>query len=400
MSTLHPSTPANFWLRWLAMFAATVNGACVLAQDLVLRKGYEGESGPVNGVSAEGVDIPGTGKGHKTIPWDAVAGLGGPWQEQAAPYLAVAETAWRARIRLERGDLAGAEPLFEQLFPDHCKGQGPLSQLVSGGLLICRLGRGAQMNSVAPCMAYLHAIEQGSVRTITRGGDVADPSDRILVDSATNLVPLLPPVWLSGPGVAALAHGNWAPYEGRTGLISNLYQQSARAEAGLAVALPTRPRSDDGAELVWDVVVSRVGDAAQRAAARESLRSRSDKGQAPWMESWCRVAIGRSLLRESDTESQNQGIAELAVLPAALERVCPYLTGIALAEMAMASLRLSDAKTAITLRSRLAEKFPGHPALDWEPLRQWSAAAAPDPIVPSDSLGSSPAADSEGTRRK
>ncbi len=399
MSTLRPSTPAHFWLLWLALFVAVVNAASALAQDLVLHKGFENDAGPVVGLSAEGVETTGAGKTPKTIPWDAVAGLGGAWQEQGMPYLAMAQTAWRARIRLERGDLAGAEPLFEQLFPDHCKGQGPLSQLVSGGLLICRLGRGAQMNSVAPCLAYLHAIEQGNVRTITRGGDVADPSDRIVVDSATNLVPMLPPVWLSGPGVTALARGNWPQYEGRVGLISNLYQQSARAEAGLAVILPPRPRSDDGAELVWDVVASCVGDASQRAAARDSLRARSDKGQAPWMESWCRAAIGRSLLRESDAESQNQGIAELAVLPAALERVCPYLTGIALAEMARASLRLSDAKTALSLRNRLAEKFPGHPALDWEPLRQWSAGPTADSTAPTDTLGVAPA-DAEGTRKK
>lgn len=346
------------------------------AQEVVPRRGTSQVVGGVRGVDDQGVMV---GEDSALIPWDSVASVAGEWSAASRVYNKAAEDLWRARIRLERGDLAGAEPLFEHHFPAYSTSKGPTSQLVCGGLLMCRLARGAQVSAVGPFLAYLASVDGGEVRRIIRGGDITDPADLSPIDWTFGLAPNLPPVWLSGPGVQSLARGAWPAHSGRIGTLSMLYQLSACSEAGIAAEVPARPGNDEGAALVWDVVVARAGDAIQRVKAREHLRARAAEPTAPWVQAWVRTGLGRSLLKESDTESRLLGMAELAAVPAAFERVCPYLTGVALAELSMAALREGDDKAAVTLRELLAERFPGHPALDWEPLRHWSSVpAVPD----------------------
>jgi hypothetical protein len=60
---------------------------------------------------------------------------------------------------------------------------------------------------------------------------------------------------------------------------------------------------------------------------------------------------------------------------ARLERVNPYLTGVALAEAAAALHRLGDVPGATRVRSEMLERFSGHPAQEWGALRSWSPAA-------------------------
>lgn len=63
------------------------------------------------------------------------------------------------------------------------------------------------------------------------------------------------------------------------------------------------------------------------------------------------------------------GVAELLAVPAAFEHAVPYVTGVCMAEAAVAMHRSGDSKGAAAIRDRLVERFAGHPALDWEPLR-------------------------------
>jgi hypothetical protein len=358
---------------------------------LVMRGGIKPPPGEVTAVGTQGVTLSQlaapvtTGKGASAKPvsaatlvlsWDRVQSVTGALGENAAAYMPVAEKVWRARSRLDRGDLVAAEPLFEELFATYGSQRGPTSAVVAAGLLRCRLGMGAQTAAVAPWLAYLNAVGDADAAGIV--APEADPSAGPVIDAATGLAPSLPPVWVNLPSVQSLARGPWVTSGPDTrphaAMLGTLYEQAARFEAGLPVNVPSVATDhDDGVALVRDIVVARIGDESQRPAARQALMQRLKKRPAPWMEAWIRVGIGRSLLVEGSHDSQLLGVSELVELPARLERVNPYLTGIALADSAVAMARLGDSAGATRLRNELLDRFPGHPALEWEPLRGWTA---------------------------
>jgi hypothetical protein len=63
------------------------------------------------------------------------------------------------------------------------------------------------------------------------------------------------------------------------------------------------------------------------------------------------------------------GVAELLAVPAAIEYAVPYLTGVCLAEAAVALHAQGDLKGAVAVRTRLIERFAGHPVMEWEAMR-------------------------------
>lgn len=356
------------------------------AQDVVVRRGVVPVVDPVAGVGTDGVTIavPGPlppGEALPLLSWDQVASVSGPFADSAQVYSRIADAAWRARTRLERGDLSGAEPLFEELFATYEGRRGPLAQLVTGGLLLCRNARGATTLAVPALLGYLEACEGDlSPRLIVRGDDAADPSDLTPIDASWRLSPAVPPIWLPTLAVQTGSRAAWKAYAGRTGLLGELYRLSQAGELGdVSDKLPPRPdASDESLCLVWEIVVSRAGDETARAGAREQLRGRIGSGtaQPPWLAAWCRAAVGRSLLRERDPESRLLGVAELLSVPAAAGHAVPYLTGVCLAEAAASLHAQGDEKGAMAVRARLSERFAGHPALEWEALRFTTPAAS------------------------
>src|SRR5881392_4237749 len=130
---------------------------------LLMRGGVPPPSGEITAVDSQGVTItlaaptagppvnPATKGAPKPpsstttiIPWDRVASVEGELAPAAAPFMPTAEKLWRARSRLDRGDVVGAESLFEDLFPSFAGKRGPTAAAATGGLLRCRLGTGAQ----------------------------------------------------------------------------------------------------------------------------------------------------------------------------------------------------------------------------------------------------------------
>ncbi len=152
-------------------------------------------------------------------------------------------------------------------------------------------------------------------------------------------------------------------------------------------------------QLVFEIVTSRVGAPEARAAATASLRARL--GGAPgWQEVWIRIAVGRSMLLDPDTETRRRGVVELLHIPARLEPAPKRLAALALAEAAVACRALGDRDVADALRRDLLERFPDSPAARWTPIQTWDARAAlhaDEPHVTSttDSLAAAVAA--EGT---
>ena len=61
-------------------------------------------------------------------------------------------------------------------------------------------------------------------------------------------------------------------------------------------------------------------------------------------------------------------VGNAVAIPATLEHASPYVTGVAMADAALAMAASGDLRGANAVRRRLADRFPGHPALDFEPL--------------------------------
>ncbi len=382
------------------MVALSIVGVGVLAQ-VHLRGGEVTPAGEVIAVDSPGIVL-GPPPGTMVISWDRVRTVDGSWAEKSAPFLSIAEQAWRARTRLERGDPLSAEPLFEKLFVEYRGKQGPTASVIAEGLMRCRLRRAAHVAAIDPWLAFLVASTPAAVPALHPAW-ASEAGLAPSMDTATGLVPALPPIWLAWPSVEAFARQSGAEvYKNpKAAALAALYELSARFECGQKVQVPGAAMSDPGVQVVRDIVVSRIGDLEQRAAARKSLedrvRSAGSLGAAAaanpvpsWLEAWCRAAIGRSLLREDSTEQKKLGVVELLNIPARFGVLHPYLAGMALAESSVALRGVGDSVGADILARELMEKFPSHPVLDWPLFRAAAPARAavttrpaePKPVVP------------------
>ncbi|MFN0132946.1 MAG: hypothetical protein ACKVW3_10540 [Phycisphaerales bacterium] len=368
--------------------------ALALLGQVELRGGESAPQGRVVRVEAGGVFVatgPETAGNTATlvVTWDHVKRLEGEWAARGKQFMPDADTLWRARTRLERGDTPSAERLFEDLFRKHRGTPGATAAVVAEGLLRCRMRRGAHVLAIEPWLALLDSRDASGVPSLHPGW-AADAGLTPILDEATGLVPGLPPIFVAWPSLMAWANGPdlWTPTSARSVTLGALYVAAARAEVGRQGTLPRFSGSDGGAQFVWNVVAARAGDAEQRDAARKFLRDRRRSwpggGPAPaWARAWCHAAIGRSLLIEPELERRQQGLIELLAIPAELSTAHPYLAGLALAESASTLQALGDGTGAATLASELAERYPGHPALDWDMMRAFrratEPAASPDP---------------------
>ncbi len=346
------------------------------AQSRVVMRGGQA-AGEALAVSEQGVTLS-RGGGTAVVSWDRVAEVQGELAAEAAPYRELADMLWRARARVERGDGVGAERLFEVLATRFAGQRGASAAVAHGGLLRCRLMAGAQTGAAAAWLAYVNAVGDGEPAQLALPSVDSAVLGAVAVDGVTQLAPMAPPVWVESAAVQALARGAWPLSEGgareKALRLQAWYREAARFEVGLPVTLPEGEEKDEGVALVRDVVTARVGDEAQRGAARRALAARLKKRPAAWVEVWCRVGVGRSLLREAGRDEQLLGVNELLEVAARLERVNPYLTGVALAEAAAALHRLGDVPGATRVRNDMLERFSGHPAQEWGGLR-WVPAA-------------------------
>lgn len=374
--------------------------AMAFADGVVLRDGAEPPPGTIVAVTIEGVRLDGlaqAGSGAstvaerrqastlptpRTIAWDRVLRVEGDWGDDAAPFGALAERAWRARIRLARGDAVGAEPLLEELAEALAGRSGPTAAGVAIGLVRCRVERGGPIGAI-PALVEFHRA--GGVRA--GGEDLSvwwlgapglTPTSP-LVDPITELCPDVPPIFVRLPGVQTLARTDLiGPVDATTEdgaadprwrVLARLYLGAAGFESGKSVPLPVRPGDEDRPlAWMWDIVASRVGEPEVRTQARTRLRTGLSQQTALWQEAWSRAAIGRSLLLEADAEQRWLGVAELLNLPARLGGEAPYVGGIAMAEAAVALASMGDPRGALRVKEDLLRRYPQHPALEWDPL--------------------------------
>lgn len=284
----------------------------------------------------------------------------------------ISEDLWRARNRLETGDLNGAEPLYDLHFKILAGVEGPTAQALHGGLLLCRLARGAQVLSLEPWLYYVHAAgdQHNTTRIMVRGGSSSEPSDLTAVDPVTLLCPAMPPIWLDSPALRVVPQ-RVGTLTGRAARFAALYDAARSAELvrDSSLTLGNAPvREDFGEWLCWQIVSSRTGNASQRQQARGLLREITNEQQPPWVHAWCRVAIGRSLTLETDEESKLLGVAELLTVPTVFAFASPYLTGLAYVQASVTLHQLGDHEGSDAIAAAFLKAMPGHPAAEWEPF--------------------------------
>ena len=320
---------------------------------------------PVTSVSIRGVEVGGTEA--RVIGWDNVKRVMGGGADAATPYMEMAEHAWRARIRLARGDFGMASGLLEELY-GRLKGEdGPTALMVAEGTMACRLWYADRVGAVD---AWLEAV-----RLRSKGEKIAgDPPLHPMVDPDTLLTPALAPVWLETDALMELAV-SWsesaAAPEDVAQRLRVLYAASARRALGMAVdeeavaAAAFGGESRTGVALVGQMVQAMALDPARRASARAALRAGLAGDSGTWREAWRRAALGRSLLLEEDEASRLAGLFELVHLPARFSRSQPQLAGMALAEMSLELMRRGEPSAGERLRRELETRYPGSGSLAW-----------------------------------
>ena len=338
---------------------------------VVLRGAAEPLGAPVTQLSDAGVHV--GGDQVRIIGWDSVKAVTGDLSVEAETYRALADDAWRARLRLSRGDLERAEPLFEVVYERVQATPGPTALMAAEGLMRCRLRRGDQFGAIEPWLT--------AVRLRDAGFRIAgDPPILPVLDTQLNLSAALPPIWIDDAATsAAISTGlEVEPDPSRANELHALYMDAARFEVSNEPIDLDSTSGDPTVDFVRMIVAARVGDATQRARARETLVAGLGADPGTWKEAWRRVAIGRSCLMEDDPSLRTEGLLHLLHLPARFGVTHPYLNGIALAEASLELRRTGDDVAADALQRELQRNDPYHPALLWLDRERRALARSPE----------------------
>lgn len=343
--------------------------------------------GEVRAMDITGVTLGDEGGRKYLVGWDRVRSTRGVASLPAAAFGSMAGDVWRARSRLERDDWRAAEPFFEHLFTAYRGVNGPTAAVVAEGLLRCRLRRASQASAVWAWLELVRVHREkdkaGAGAPKWVGGTIAL---RAVRDEQTSLVAALPPVWLAERSLRVFVDSpDWARYAPAEGAsvdaavadLAAWYRAAAvfELDGKLSEPLPAGgagAASHPGVALVRDMVLSRVGDEKQRADSRKALQRRIDDGPPRWIDVWCRVGIGRSLLMEPGDNERALGVVSLLHIPARFGDEYAALAGTALAQGAAALHAMGDEDGARALVEELRRVYPTHPASSWSGLNWYT----------------------------
>ena len=323
------------------------------------------------------------------VAWDRIRALRGDDAAIWAESVARGRAAWRARTRLERGDAALAEPVFERLAEGGNviggEAYGETSALIDEGLLRCRLRRGAVGLAVEP---WLRLVGGGAMPAPARIRPGAQAADGIVTRAATwDAQSVLIPAMF--PGIAksdAMDEDSiLGPIDSPAGALRRAYVEASRGvlgeEVDVGLVRAIRDAAADGplagdTRFRIDIVLSLSASPDARAEARgrlvASLGNQVDAGpvlrDGAWREAWSGMARGLSLLRESDRTKRLDGALQLVSVRVSAEASQPWLATLAGAYLARALHDDGQAAAGQRIAVDTAAFFPSHPANDWVDL--------------------------------
>ncbi|HWB20851.1 MAG TPA: hypothetical protein VG711_11155 [Phycisphaerales bacterium] len=317
-------------------------------------------AGTVSSISDAGVTFTVTGETDSTLyTWDRVRAVSSQSFAQAADlYQNTAETLWRARSRLQRGDVELALPLFESVFPDELGRNHETALIAAAGLARCQIAMGQQQLAVIPSLEAIRLLRKG---INTKAYDALPE----FVDSTFWLPVNLPPVFLASPALARLRttlENYDAQGDTYIASLAKAYlaavEQSMPGNTAIAASPPDSAAiKDAGRQLLTRLLALTSATATDRQSARaETLRVMDSL--PPFAQAWSRFQLGRSLLAEADLQSQQQGMLNLAYLPATCRTTQPFLAALSLNELSRALDATGDSTAAASIRTDLHQYFP------------------------------------------
>ncbi|MFG0257283.1 MAG: hypothetical protein ACF8GE_05215 [Phycisphaerales bacterium JB043] len=311
---------------------------------------------PIVDVTMQGVAV-GSAEEPSWISWDRIASVTGEDGRDAREYMSLADDLWRARIRLARGDVVLAEGIFEELFELYLGTSGASALVVAEGRLRCALNQGFQADALVPWLEVVRLRGQGE----RLAGEPPLPS---ILDETTSLLPALPP-FLIGEGDDNVLASLEAMSDTRTlsGSFASLYLAILGERAS---EIDSQWADHPGVLLLLDCREALHAQGATRHRARDALRERIEDNPDTWIEAWCRVALAESLVREGESEQDEErtieGVLEMLHLPARFERTQVFLAGYALARVSQLLDGLGEHEAGASLARTLLDNHPLHPA--------------------------------------
>ncbi|MGP1345699.1 MAG: hypothetical protein ACTS3F_03410 [Phycisphaerales bacterium] len=382
----------------IAIAAAILFQAPFSSADLLLRDGRT-ITLPIEVVSIEGVTVR-SDAGTRSFGWHEIRAVDGPRSGDAELFMPLADSAWRAGIRLRRGDLDLAAPLYEQLFDQLRAHEGPTALHAAEGTLHTRLAARNLALAVEPWSRIISMISRADPSE-----QRAAPSEALsaLIDPRLLLCPALPPFFtpeqaravLDQPAISGAVARDEAsapespgasPTTDPAPLMLAWYRRAATADADRTPApVASAPASEHpGAKFLADLTLARTSpDPKERAIRRARLELELDPNIDTWREAWSRAAIGLSLIEDGTEESLILGALQLLHIPARFETTQPQLAGLALAHAADALDRAGLAPQATKLRRELRARFPHHPAIAMLPIHGSGPATGSTPAFES-----------------
>lgn len=349
------------------MIAAVLAIAALSVGPVVLRGSSEPDPRRILAIDERGVTLEPSSHQSDLLGWERIKLVLGEESSRAEPFMPLADAAWRAEMRLNRGDLALAGPLFEEIFRRTRHTSGPTALLAAAGAARCRIERGDAEGAVIPWLIAL-ALHSDGFRLAPRTALSIRMED-------SGLLPDLPPLFVRGPALDALLD-EWpgtAPQEEEAGespaaRLTALYRLSAVFTASGQSSGVSLPITVDAASPMERMIESMVRsftdpDPEKRRSHREILIELLPSCTDTWREAWVRAALGRSFLRESDPSLRERGILELLHLPARFAGDQPFLAALALDDALAECRARGDDRSASIVESLLKALDPRHPGL-------------------------------------
>jgi|688.fasta_scaffold95321_4 hypothetical protein len=285
---------------------------------VILRGGVE----PVKGLSAvaalRGLEVQqGTAKAAVTIPWDMVRDVEGATIPGLESELAIGQDLWRARIRVERGDEALAEPLFTKHWERYRSQDGPTTAVIAEGLLRCALAKNDLRAAVEPWSVCLRIGSNGEP---SRYPDLPG-----ILDDTTGLLPELSPFLPTStrPDLAdALRDAAKSMSAAQAGVASEATARLARILAATerdAKPAPAAEVSRDAAPAVraLSLIEAILSAPDARAAAKAVAEFERILPDAPaYLSAWKFAAAGTHaarMARATTGDSRNRALEEAAL---------------------------------------------------------------------------------------
>lgn len=281
---------------------------------------------------------------------------------QLDDYLPMAEELWRARTRLERGDRALAEPIFSRMFTQTNGQSHETALMVAEGLMRVRLARGANAAAVIPMLEVIRmrrmGVKSDSFTMLQSLIEEVEPGEMVCVQ--------LPPLFVRTNDLRLLVKELESYDAQEDAYVRHLAQGYKRAAENTLHATADTKSDLDGARdtFVDNVINTRwsVYEPSKGRPARSQRNVGTEIDALPeWAQLWSLYASGSQKMESPDLNVRDRGIVQLASVASFSSDRFPYITGLALGDLAVELEKEGQLESALSLRRELQVKMPRHP---------------------------------------